>query len=272
MKIGFSVRKGCSRCASIVQRIVEILPEDCDLYYDRETARFLDLKGTDIDRMKVDMVIAVGGDGTVLRAIQRANTPVLGINMGGLGFLSEVEIGDVERSMYRIMRNDYRIESTMKLKVLINGVETMECTNEAVIHTSKIAKIRKFKLYIGDNFFDTTTADGLIIATPIGSTSYSYSAGGPIIYPTLDAAVISYIAPFRSRIRPVVFPSDKEIFVRFGGKDQSCVVILDGQTQYNVDERDEISIRVSENKARFVTFRESFYDRIREKLIKNVVY
>ncbi len=255
-----------------MRRIVEILPADWELYFDRETAKFLDRRGTEIGNMKVDMIIAVGGDGTVLRAIQLADTPVLGINMGGLGFLSEVEIGEVERSMYRIMRGEYRIESTLKLKVFINGAETLECANEAVIHTSRIAKIRKFKLYIGDSFFDTTTADGIIVATPIGSTSYSYSAGGPIIYPTLDAAVISYIAPFRSRIRPVVIPPDKDIMVRFAGRDQSSVVILDGQTEYAVDERDEIVIRVSENKARFVTFRDSFYDRIREKLIKNVVY
>ena len=255
-----------------MRRIVEILPDDWTALYDRETAAFLGRKGTELEKMNADAIIAVGGDGTVLRAIQLTSSPVLGINMGGLGFLSEVEIGEVEKSIYRIIRGDYRIESTLKLKVFINGSETLECTNEAVIHSSRIAKIRKFKVYIGESFFDFTTADGIIVATPIGSTSYSFSAGGPIIYPTLDAAVISYIAPFRSRTRPVVIPPDKEILVKLAGKDQSSVVIMDGQAQFSVDERDEIVIRVSENKAKFITFRESFYERIREKLVKNVVY
>lgn len=271
MKVAFTIRRNCERCARVVKRIVDILPEDWNLSYDKECAKFLDTKGTDLEAIKADIIIAVGGDGTALRAQQMAKGPVLGINMGGLGFLTEVEIGDVEKSMYKLIKGQYNVDRNMKLRVTINGQETYDCTNEAVIHTSKIAKIRKFKIYIGESFLDSASADGIIVATPVGSTSYNYSAGGPIIHPSLNAMVITYLAPFRSRVRPMVIPGDQPLKIRFAGVDQDSVVILDGQKEYPVSEKDEIEISVSPEKAEFITFRDSFYDKIREKLIKHVV-
>lgn len=271
MKVAFTIRRNCERCARVVQRIVDILPKDWKLIYDRECAKFLDTRGTDLEAIQADIVIAVGGDGTALRAQQMATGPVLGINMGGLGFLTEVEIGDVEKSMYKLIKGEYNIDRNMKLQVKINGQATYDCTNEAVIHTSKIAKIRKFKVFVGDSFLDSASADGIIVATPVGSTSYNYSAGGPIIHPSLDAMVLTYLAPFRSRVRPMVIPGDQILKIQLAGVDQGSVVILDGQKEYPVNENDIIEISVSQNKAEFITFRDSFYDKIREKLIKHVV-
>lgn len=271
MKIAFTIRRNCERCARVVKRIIDIIPENWQLIYDRECAKFLDTKGTDLDAIKADIIIAVGGDGTALRAQQMAKGPVLGINMGGLGFLTEVEIGDVEKSIYKLIRGEYNIERNMKLSVKINGMDTLECTNEAVIHTSKIAKIRKFKVYVGDMFLDSASADGIIVATPVGSTSYNYSAGGPIVHPSLNTMVLTYLAPFRSRVRPMVIPGDQTLRITLAGIDQDSLVILDGQKEFPVNEKDLIEISVSPNKAEFITFRDSFYDKIREKLIKHVV-
>ncbi len=196
--------------------------------------------------------------------------------MGGLGFLTEVEIGgEVEKSIYRIIRGgDYRIERAMKLKVTVNGIRTKDCTNEVVVHTRKVSKIRKFNIYVSGHFLDSVSADGgVIVATPIGSTSYSYSAGGPILLPSLRAMVISYLAPpFGSRIRPVVVPTERSIRIRLVGRDQDSLVILDGQEEIPpVHAGDDIEISVSENYAEFVTLERSFYQRMREKLIKYVV-
>lgn len=271
MKMAFTIRKDCERCARVVQRIVEIVPKDWNLIFDKETAKFLEEKGTDLESIKADIIIAIGGDGTALRAHQMAKGPVLGINMGGLGFLTEVEIGDVEKSIHKLMRGEYSVDRHMKLLVRINGIDTMECTNEAVIHTRKTAKIRRFKVFAGGRFLDRTAADGIIIATPVGSTSYNYSAGGPILHPSLNAMVITYLAPFRSRVRPMVLPGDQTIKIKLVGQDQDSYVIMDGQQEYEVDENDEIEISVSPHKAEFITFRDSFYDKIREKLIKQVV-
>ncbi len=271
MRIAFTIRRNCERCARVVSRIVELIPKDWQTIYDKECAKFLEIRGTDLEAIKADIIIAVGGDGTALRATQMAKGPVLGINMGGLGFLTEVEIGDVEKSIYKLIRGDYKIEKNMKLKVKINGLEVLDSTNEAVIHTSKIAKIRKFKIYAGGNFLDSGSADGIIVSTPIGSTSYNYSAGGPIIHPSLNVMAITYLAPFRSRVRPMVIPADQPIKIKLCGPGQESLVIIDGQAEYPVNENDEIEISASENKAEFITFRDSFYDKIREKLIKHVV-
>ncbi len=271
MRVAFTIRRNCERCAKVVSRIVELIPKDWKIMYDKECAVFLNERGTDLEAIVADVIIAVGGDGTALRATQMAKGPVLGINMGGLGFLTEVEIGDVEKSIYKLIKGEYKIEKNMKLKVKINGLDIRDCTNEAVIHTSKIAKIRKFKIYAGNNFLDSGSADGIIVSTPIGSTSYNYSAGGPIIHPSLKVMVITYLAPFRSRVRPMVIPADQPIRIRLSGPGQESLVIIDGQAEYPVNEKDEIEICASESKAEFITFRDSFYDKIREKLIKHVV-
>lgn len=271
MRIAFVIRKDCFRCAKIVQRILEILPEDWTCIFDNEVAKFLNVKGKRLEDISADIIITIGGDGTALRALQRAKGPILGINMGGLGFLTEIEIGEVERSIYKLMRGEYGIDRALKLKVTINGQEVQNCTNEVVVHTSKISKIRKFNIYVNGNFIGSTSADGVIVATPVGSTSYSFSAGGPILLPMLDAMVVSYLAPFGARIRPIVVPSESEVQIMLIGKEQESLVILDGQVEIPVTSADDIRVSISENKAEFLSLNGSFYDRLREKLIKHVV-
>lgn len=271
MRVGFVIRKNCERCAKIVKRIVELLPPQWELVFQKEIERYTAFKGVELPEIRADIIITVGGDGTVLWTFQYATGPILGINMGGLGFLSEVEIGEVESAMYKLIRKEYTIDRSRKLKVMLNGNELISATNEVLIHSDKIAKIRKFTIFTEKSFIDRIAADGVIVATPVGSTSYSYSAGGPILYPTLDAMVISYLAPFASRSRPIVIPVEEEIRIRLVGEDQSCSIIIDGQTEYQMNSGDDLRIGKSDEYAEFVTLRRSFFDRVREKLIKNVV-
>ncbi len=270
-RVGFVIRKNCPRCARIVERITAIAPPDWEIQYEKEASKYLPVRGRDIARMDVDLIITVGGDGTVLWTLQNKNCPILGINMGGLGFLSEVEIGEVESSIYDLSRGKFTIERSRKLSVYLNDQRLQDCTNEVIIHSSKIAKIRKFMISTQKSFIDRLAADAVIIATPVGSTSYSFSAGGPIILPSLDAMVISYIAPFASRSRPTVLPITDEIRVKIMDKYDDCLLILDGQEQYRVKNSDEIVIKCSENYANFVLLKRSFFDRVHEKLVKNVV-
>ncbi len=271
MKVGFVIRKNCERCAKIVKRIVELMPSNWDIVFQKEICKYTDFRGVEIDEIEADIIITVGGDGTVLWTLQYARGPILGINMGGLGFLSEVEIGEVESAIYRLMREEYTIDRSRKLKVTLNGEQLISATNEVLVHSDKIAKIRKFTIFTEKSFIDRIAADAVIVATPIGSTSYSYSAGGPILYPSLDAMVISYIAPFASRARPIVIPVEEEIRLRLVGDDQSCRIIIDGQTEYEMNSGDDLRIGKSNEYAEFVTLRRSFFDRVREKLVKNVV-
>lgn len=271
MKVGFVIRRNCPRCARIVTRVVELLPKDWELVFQKEISKFTEFKGVEIEQMQCDIIISVGGDGTVLWTLQYASGPILGINMGGLGFLSEIEIGDVESAIYRLKRKEYTIDRSRKLRVRLNEKDLISATNEVLIHSAKIAKIRKFTIFTENSFIDRIAADGVIVATPTGSTSYSYSAGGPILYPSLEAMVISYIAPFASRSRPIVIPEEEDIRIKLVGKDQSCRIIVDGQTEYEMNSGDELRIGKSEEFAEFVTLKRTFFERVREKLVKNVV-
>ncbi|CAC11761.1 conserved hypothetical protein [Thermoplasma acidophilum] len=271
MKIAFVIRKDCSRCARIAESIIDLLPKDWEIIYDHEAAKFLNSKGLDISQISADVIITIGGDGTVLRTLQMAKGPVLGINMGGLGFLTELEVDEVGSAIFKLIKGQYRITESMKLKVEINGDRVEDCTNEAVVHTERIARIRQFKIYIDGHFLSTMKSDGIIVATPIGSSSYSSSAGGPLLLPTLKGMVISYLAPYSSRLKPVVVTSDSTVEIKIAGRDQECILILDGQREYTVRSGDTVRISRSENSARFLSFRESVYDRIRDKVIKHVV-
>ncbi len=270
MKIGIITRVNCSSCIRIARRIIEIIPPDWEIILENKLARTLNRKGSNFRDIKVDIIFVIGGDGTILRTAQMSEGRILGINVGGLGFLSEIEIGDIEESVYNLIHGKYGEYRVMKLEIYINGVLFGKSINDVVIHTGKISKIRKFSVYIDDKFIENTSADGVIVATPIGSTSYSYSAGGPILIPSLKAMVISYIAPFGSRLRPIVCSDKSKITIKAIGKYNS-LVLLDGQKQKVITENDSVEIRVSADQLTFIEMKDSFFERLRRKLIKDVV-
>ncbi len=270
-RVGFVIRKNSQRCARVVERVLEIIPKEWECYFEREVSKYLNVKGRDIDTFDTDIIITVGGDGTVLWTLQHTNCPILGINMGALGFLSEIEMGEVEASIFQLARGEFSLERSKKLAVYLNGQRLQDCTNEILIHSSRIAKIRRFLISTGKNFIDRLAADGVILATPVGSTSYSFSAGGPILMPGVDALVISYIAPFALRSRPIVLSMDEEVSIKLVDQREDCFLILDGQAEYRVRSSDEIVVKMSENYADFIMLNRSFFDRVREKLVKNVV-
>ncbi|WP_337860178.1 NAD(+) kinase [Ferroplasma sp.] len=270
MKLGIIARINCYSCIKIARRIIELIPPSWEIVLEDKLAKSLNRKGTNFKDIDADIIIVIGGDGTILKTAQLSRGKIMGINVGGLGFLSEVEIGNIEESVYNLIQGNYKTYDVMKLNVYVNGKLFGQGINDVVIHTARISKIRKFSVYINDRFMENTSADGVIIATPIGSTSYSYSAGGPILIPSLKAMVISYIAPFGSRLRPIVCPDNTKITIKIIGK-FSSLVIIDGQKESVVTGNDQIDIRISDEKLTFIELKNSFYDRLREKLIKDVV-
>ncbi|MGP6220526.1 NAD(+) kinase [Caldiplasma sukawensis] len=272
MRVAFIIKKNCPRCAKIVERIDAILPENWERIYERELSNYINRNSfADLEKIKADILITIGGDGTVLLAAQKAEGAILGINMGSLGFLSEVEIGRVEETIYRLIRGEHRYVDFMRLEVSINGETSGYAMNEVTLHSDHVAKVRNFKLYLDGNFVERTRADGVIVATPIGSTSYSLSAGGPIVMPETQAMVVSYIAPVTLRIRPLVVPSSSLLQIKLSGKNQQCKLILDGQREIDFSEDDTITITRSVKPYKFITLRRDFYSKLREKLLKDVV-
>lgn len=223
---------------------------------------------TDINDMTSDFVICVGGDGTVLKAqhvLSPKKIPILSINMGTVGFLTEVEPEEIFECLDALLSYNFFIEERMQLDVFCEN-EWITVLNELVIMTSQPGKMLDLEISVDEEIVDNVRADGLIISTPSGSTAYAMSAGGPIVDPRVDAAIIIPICPFKLNTRPKIVPADSRINVKFMDEDKKGLAVLDGVNNKEYGYMEEIKLRKSENLAYFVRFRKNFYDSVNKKL------
>lgn len=264
MRVGISAKPDLGDLDKIVERIEKAL-EGNEVLYDTDPAQILNREGTPIEEMDVDFIITIGGDGTILRAFQRSTAKLLGINAGVMGFLTEVSMENIETALKRVLSNDYKLDERIKLKIQVDGKRLFDCLNEVVVHTAQVAKMRHFKISIDGSVADDFRADGLMVATPTGSTSYAMSAGGPIIDPRVKAMVMVPIAPFKLSGRPLVVPARSSIGITLE-KPKECHAVLDGQEIVALNGDEKLEITESENKAKFIRFQEDFYARFMEKL------
>jgi NAD+ kinase len=240
--------------------------ESQDLVLEKEVAGHFGLKGKKIEDMDVDIMVTVGGDGTILRALMKNRAPIFSINAGELGFLTEVTEQQIEEGIHRIIQGDFLMDERAKLMTKVNGKRIPDATNEAVVHTANIAKIRHFEVLVDGEIATNVRADGIIVSTPTGSIGYAMSVGAPMIDPRVDALVIAPMAPFKFAARPTVVPSTSVITLRLV-RPKPCVIVVDGQEEIPMSGDEVVTFSVSENKARFVRFSRSFYKRSREKLM-----
>lgn len=221
---------------------------------------------------KAELMLSLGGDGTLLHAcgiVSGTEIPVLGINMGQLGFLTEATLADWESALSRTLAGDFAIEKRMMLDCIVlrdgKTVFSGSALNDVVIHHGPGLNLLKLSLTINGNSAGYYAADGVILATPTGSTAYSLSAGGPIVTPSLDCIIITAICPHTLSARPLVISSSEGVEIQeFSGK--SCLVCLDGHTIFTVMPDDTVYVVKSEDCARFVHLGKRFYQTIREKL------
>lgn len=222
----------------------------------------------DIHEMTSDFVICVGGDGTVLKAqhvLSPKKIPILSINMGTVGFLTEVEADDVFECLDQLLSYNFYIEERLQLDVFCDD-ELITVLNELVIMTSQPGKMLELEISVDEEIVDTVRADGLIISTPSGSTAYAMSAGGPIVDPRVDAAVIIPICPFKLSTRPKIVPADSNITVKFIKEEKKGLAVLDGVNNKEYSYMDEIRLRKSKDVAYFVRFSKNFYESVNSKL------
>jgi len=235
-------------------------------------AKSLKTKGTPLDKMEADVYVAVGGDGTILLTLNHTDRPVLAVNAGGIGFLSEVEPKYALNAVERILRGDFRVEERAKIAARLDDERLPDAANEVTVQSSKIAKLIKFRIEINGEVTDTLRGDGVIVATATGSTGYSLSVGGPIMHPAVDAVLVSPIAPFRLGARPLVVPYTSTIKVtvleRRLGAEKPAKVVVDGHHSADMAPNDVVTVTPSERRARFVRFNGGFYDRVRTKLTR----
>ncbi|HWG90666.1 MAG TPA: NAD(+)/NADH kinase [Candidatus Thermoplasmatota archaeon] len=218
------------------------------------------------ERWAVDAVVTVGGDGTILWTLQHANAPVLGINFGELGFLTEIEPIELVDGLDRLLKREYRLEHRMRVASRLSGRALPDALNEVVVKTPRPAKILRFQVFQNGEELMSVKADGIIVSTPTGSTSYGMSAGGPIVDPRLEAIVIVPLAAFRLASRPIVLPPDVEVSIRLKEREKDAVVVVDGQYETEMTKDDTLSVTRSAHAAQFIRYRGGFYGRLRERL------
>jgi len=222
---------------------------------------------------KVDLVIALGGDGTMLSAVRSAGQlgiPILGINLGSLGFLTELTPKNLEKTLDRIKRGDYLVEQRLLLEARVTGeceTESMTALNDVVIDKGAIVRVIHLDLYVNDEFISSYAADGLIVATPTGSTAYALAVGGPIIHPTINAIIVAPIAPHTLAQRPMVFSQEDRMKIVVSSPRRGVNLTVDGQVACTLHHGESVTIERAEVKAQLVRFAEnSFYRVLRDKL------
>jgi len=207
----------------------------------------------------IELAIVLGGDGTLIHAASLLHgepIPILGVNLGSLGFLTEVPLGELYTVLEPVLDGNYVIDRRMKLDVrLMRGDEEVGCgqvLNDVVISKGALARIAELEATLDGSLLTLYKADGIIVATPTGSTAYSLSADGPIVYPSLEAVVISPICPHTLTQRPIVVPPDRPINVVLKSDNGEVFLTMDGQTGMPLRQGDRVEIRRSEDRALLV--------------------
>src|ERR1051326_532824 len=223
-----------------------------------------------------DLLITFGGDGTLLSVARHApaHVPVVRVNMGTLGFLTEIRVEEFPTVLDRVLGGEYPGEPRVTFSVSVSGPnrdpeKQHRVLNDIAINKSAVARIIEMRVSVAGLFVSTFRGDGLIVATPTGSTAYNLSAGGPIIYPTMGAVVITPICPHTLTNRPLVLPDelDIEIGIFRHSEDQEIYLTLDGQEGISLTERDRVCVRKSEHRVLLVQSADkNYFDVLRTKL------
>ena len=237
-----------------------------DFELELETSKIVNLKGIPIKELQGDVVISLGGDGTLLYVFSKVNKPIFGINCGGVGFLTEMEhTDDIFTAVKNLEKGVFEKQKLQRIDTYLNGNLVGSALNEVVLHSSRVAKIQGFEIDIDGSLADSFRGDGLIISTPTGSTSYAMSLGAPILYPTMKSHIIIPIAAYRIGARPLVIPSKYDITAKLTGNPEA-VMVVDGQEEILITIDDEIKFKKSSKPVELIRFNDNFFERVRTKL------
>ena len=223
---------------------------------------------------EVDLMLVLGGDGTMIataRMIGDHEVPVLGVNYGGLGYLAEFRIAELYSALESILDGNFRLDRRVMLAVEVQrGDETLRTSrvlNDVVINKSALARIIEIETYFNHQFVNSFRADGLIVSTPTGSTAYNLSAGGPVVFPSMNAVVITPICPFTLSNRPIVVPDDAEIELLLKTDNEEVALTLDGQVGFPLEVEDRVVIRKSRTTFNLIQpSNRNYFDVLRDKL------
>jgi len=247
--------------------------------FDEETAMAVGDPDAPLPRAELgrhcDLLITFGGDGTLLSVARHApdHVPIIGVNMGTLGFLTEIRVEELPTVLERVLEGQFHVEPRVTFTVSVSGpgrdgAKLYRVLNDCAINKSAVARIIEMRVSVAGLFVSTFRGDGLIVATPTGSTAYNLSAGGPIIYPTMNAIVLTPICPHMLTNRPLVLPDELDIEIALTTPDTKDIYLtLDGQEGFELTDRDRICVRKSEERVLLVQSPDkNYFDVLRNKL------
>lgn len=283
-RIGIIAKQNKPEAITLIAHLIEHLRfKEVDLYLEESIGkalpgvpagpRFNSIKREEIPS-QVEMVIVLGGDGTLLsvaRLVGKYRIPILGVNLGGLGFLTEITLKELDKVIERVLEGDFVVDERVALQaaVLRRGEKMADFTvlNDAVINKGALARIIDLETSIDGEYLTTFKSDGLILSTPTGSTAYNLSAGGPIIYPSLHCIIITPICPHTLTNRPIVIPDDVTIRVVLKTTQQEVLLTLDGQQGFMLEYEDIVEVKKSETSILLIKspYRH-YFELLREKL------
>lgn len=246
---------------------------DIEVIIDTVSGGMIDVMGQEFDIMcqSADMLITLGGDGTLISAVRRSvmyNIPVLGVHAGKLGFLADFDIEELDTFIPKLRSGDYRLDKRAMLQATItskNGVKEIVAFNDIVMTRPSISKMIHLETSVDGQAFNTYYGDGVIVSTPTGSTAYNLSCGGPVLFPLTQVFVLTPISPHSLTQRPVVLPGQYEIEVQT--PDISALAVVDGQDMYEFGAGDTIKIHLATESAQLI-HRSAFnyFEVLKEKL------
>ena len=224
---------------------------------------------------QIDALIALGGDGTLLRAarfLSGARAPILGVNLGKLGFLTSCSHDEFPAAFAAFARGEFTVEERMALDATTVSADgavgvRIRALNDVVVHKGGFARVLRIRVFANDELIGAFAADGVVIATPTGSTAYSLSANGPIVVPSLDSLIVTPVAPHTLALRPIILPPDAVLRVEVDDAPEEVLVTADGQVGTSLGVGQHLELRASPDPVHLVRFSgNSFFTRLRRKL------
>ncbi len=277
-KIGLFCKPKAPSAANTLSKLIHWLRKlNCQVFLDTATATIIN-ESSSYSKATIseiaDLLIVLGGDGTLLsvaRAAHPHNVPILAVNLGSLGFLAEISLDELYPTLENILNEKFKIESRMLLNAYIwrNGkkVEDYNVLNDIVINKGVVARVINLQVLVDGQYMTSYRADGLIIATPTGSTAYSLSAGGPIIHPSMQTLVLSPICPFTLTNRSILIPDQSIIQVKLDAEYNDVRVTLDGQESYKMKAGDILEIQKTKTTLQLIKGpNKNYYKILRKKL------
>lgn len=276
-KIGIICKSGKPEPSEILKEVLPWLRQKgYEVFLDIETATILNIEGFPRSQIPsfADIIIVLGGDGTMIsvsRLVAEKGIPILGVNIGGLGFLTAVQKEELYETMEKVFAGKCAVEERIMLNACVHRhgecISQYLVMNDVVVNKGALARIVDLETYINHTYIATFKADGLIVSTPTGSTAYALSAGGPILYPTLNSIILAPICPHTLTNRPIVMPDTIIVEIVLKSSTEDVFLTLDGQVGFSLRQEDVVEIKKSEYKTKlFIPCERDYFQILRTKL------